>query len=200
MDGENNVITVSEKAKAGARGGTGAKTLPLGAIRRFSRENKGSVAIEFGVMAIPFVALIFAILETCLSFATQQLLANASDRISRDVRTGRLQAAQLSGNQLHNLICDRIALMTPSGCPDLLVDLNTYATFAAVPKKIPWRADGDIDSSRFTINPGGASTINQLRVFYKWPVMTDFLRSYMSNLPGGKTLLLAGATWRNEPF
>lgn len=176
------------------------RALPLGLARRFSRERKGSVAIEFGILAIPFIALIFAILESCLSFATQQLIANAADRISRDVRTGRLRVADLSGQKLHNLVCDRIRLMAPAGCPDLLIDLNNYASFADVPVRVPFTGGGDINTTGFTINPGGPSTVNHLRVYYRWPVMTDFMRQSMSNMPGGKTLLLSSATWRNEPF
>ena len=174
--------------------------LPLGLIRRFSRERKGSVAIEFSILAMPFIALIFAILESCVSFATQQLIANSADRVSRDVRTGRLKVADLSGTKLHKLICDNILLMAPANCPDLIVDLNNYSTFALVPKKVPLKADGDINQTGFTVNPGGPSTINHLRVYYRWPVMTDFMRSRMSNMPGGKTLLMSSATWRNEPF
>ena len=151
-------------------------------------------------MAIPFLTLIFAILESCLSFGTQQLMANAADRISRDVRTGRLKAASLSGNKLHELMCDGISLMAPDGCPDMTVDLNTYTSFANVPKSIPFNAAGDINTNGFTVNPGGPSTINHMRVYYRWPIWTDFLRQSMSNMPGNKTLLLTSATWRNEPF
>jgi Flp pilus assembly protein TadG len=172
----------------------------LGLIRRLARERKGTVAVEFSILIMPFVALLFAILESTLSFTTQQLLTNAVDRVAREVRTGRIKGPALTGGKLHANICSRIALMAPDGCPDLLVDLNNYPTFAAVPKTIPWTPGGDINSGGFTVNPGGPQSINQLRVFYRWPVMTDFLRASMSNLPGGKTLLLSSATWRNEPF
>lgn len=39
-----------------------------------------------------------------------------------------------------------------------------------------------------------------LRVFYKWPVITDFLAKSMANLNGGRTLHFASVTWQNEPF
>jgi Flp pilus assembly protein TadG len=172
----------------------------LGLMRRFSRERRGSVAIEFGILALPFMALIFAILEASLSFSTQQLLSNAVDRVSRDVRTGRLRDAQVSGAQLHTLICGRIQLVVARSCPDLIVDLQSYNTFAAVPKAIPMTPGGDLNTAGFRVAPGGPATINQLRAFYRWPVITDMLRASMSSLPGGKTLLGATATWRNEPF
>ena len=39
-----------------------------------------------------------------------------------------------------------------------------------------------------------------LRVFYPWPVMTDFMSKWMSDIKGGKTLHFASVTWQNEPF
>lgn len=177
-----------------------AKQRSLGLLRRFSRDTKGSTAVEFSIIAMPFFALIFAILESCISFATQQFIANSADRVSREVRTGRLKAADLTGTKLHELVCSQIALMAPDGCPDLVLDMNNYATFAAVPTAVPFDGSGDINTTGFVVNPGGPSTINHLRIYYRWPIMTDFLRAYMSNLPGGKTLLLTSATWRNEPF
>jgi Flp pilus assembly protein TadG len=173
---------------------------PLGVIRRFARERRGSAAIEFGILALPFISLTFAILEASLSFSTQQMLHNAVDRVGRDVRTGRLRASDLAGAGLRNLVCARISLVVARGCPDLAVDLQSYPTFAAVPKAIPMTAGGDLNTSGFRVAPGGPSTINQLRIFYRWPVITDMLRASMSSLPGGKTLLASTATWRNEPF
>ena len=195
------IVAQTKTASFEAQGiNAGSKSRPLGLARRFGRSKDGSTAIEFGIMAMPFIALIFAIFESCMSFATQQLIANAVDRVSREVRTGRVKVADLSGAQLHTLICGRISLMAPDGCPDLVVDLNNYPTFADVPKRVPFAGNGDINTSGFTVNPGGPSTINHMRVYYRWPVMADFMRSRMSNLPGNKTLLMSSATWRNEPF
>jgi hypothetical protein len=39
-----------------------------------------------------------------------------------------------------------------------------------------------------------------LRVFYKWPVITDFMSRWMANLNDGRTLHFATVTWQNEPF
>jgi Flp pilus assembly protein TadG len=171
---------------------------PLGLVRRFGRERKGSTAIEFALLAMPFFAIMFAILETSLSFATQQLLANATDRISRDVRTGNLKVADLSGTKLKDRVCGYIALMAPDNCPGLSVDIKNYKEFADVPTAVPWGGAGTINQTGFAVTPGGPGTINHLRVFYLFPVFTDFVRAYSGS--GGKTLLLATATWRNEPF
>jgi Flp pilus assembly protein TadG len=87
------------------------------------------------------------------------------------------------------------------GCPDLVVDLREFPTFAAAAAvKIKLTSDKDIDTTGFAVTPGKSMTKNMLRVFYKWPVITDFMRKAMSNLKDNKTLHFATVTWQNEPF
>jgi len=168
---------------------------------RFGRDRRGSVAIEFGVLAIPFSLLVFAILESCISFAGQQLLANATDNVARQLRTGQLKAGDVTEASLKTRICSDISILVASGCPELVVDLREFPTFqAAAAVRITLTADRDIDTTGFAVTPGPSMSKNMLRVFYRWPVITDFMRKSMSNLKGGKTLHFATATWQNEPF
>ncbi|MGD9812636.1 MAG: TadE/TadG family type IV pilus assembly protein [Sphingobium sp.] len=168
---------------------------------RLGRDRSGATAIEFTALAIPFSLLIFAILESCLSFAGQEVMANATDDIARQLRTGQIKAADLNETKLKKLICDRLEIMVAENCPGLSVDLKSYATFAAAAAvRIKLTADKDIDTTGFSVTPGPSMSKNMLRVFYRWPVITDFMRKSMSNLKGGKTLHFATATWQNEPF
>jgi len=167
---------------------------------RFVRNRDGATAMEFTLLAIPFSLLVFAILESCISFAGQQVLSNAADDIARKLRTGTIKAGDLNEAKLKDLVCDQLEIIVTTGCPGLLVDLRQYASFADAAKvKIKITAN-DIDTTGFDVKPGPSMSKNMLRVFYKWPVMTDFMRSSMSNLEGGKTLHFAAVTWQNEPF
>lgn len=169
-------------------------------LTRFSSDNRGSVAIEFSLLAIPFFLLVFAIFESCIAFAGQQLVANTTDEISRQIRTGRLTAADLATKSLSDRICEGINLVVADDCPDLVVDLNTYAKYSDVPTTLPLKTDGDIDNSGFKSVVGGASAIQSLRVFYRWPIYTDVMKARMSSMPGQKTLVYASMTWKNEAF
>ena len=102
-----------------------------GCFRRFGRDREGSTAIEFTLLAIPFSLLVFAILESCISFAAQEVLANATDDVARQLRTGQLRAADVTETSLKKLICDRLEIVVAKGCPDLFVDLQEFPTFAA---------------------------------------------------------------------
>ncbi len=173
----------------------------LSLFGRFGRDRDGAAAIEFAALAIPFALLVFAILESCISFAAQQVLANATDDIARQLRTGQVKAADVTETSLKEMVCERIDIIVSSSCPGLEVDLREFDTFAeAAAVKITIGSDGDIDTSDFDVDPGPSMTKNMLRVFYRWPVMTDFMRKSMSNLKDNKTLHFATATWQNEPF
>ncbi|TKT74952.1 TadE/TadG family type IV pilus assembly protein [Aquamicrobium sp. LC103] len=170
-------------------------------LDRFRRDRKGSVAIEFAALAIPFSLLVFAILESCISFAAQQTMSNVTDDVARQFRTGQLKAADMTETRLRDIICGRLEIMVSQGCPGLEIDLRTYDTFAdAARQRIAFTSARDIDTEDFRVEPGQSMSKNMLRVFYRWPVMTDFLRKSMSNLKDGKTLLFATVTWQNEPF
>ncbi len=171
------------------------------ALSRFRKNRDGVVAIEFAALAIPFSLLVFAILESCISFAAQQVMANATEDIARQLRTGQILAADMNETELKQLICDDLEIIVSSGCPELEVDLKEYASFAAAAAvKTKITSDNDIDTTGFAVTPGKSGTKNMLRVFYRWPVMTDLMRKSMSNLKDGKTLLFATVTWQNEPF
>lgn len=169
--------------------------------RRFVRNRDGATVIEFALLAIPFSLLLFAILESCISFAAQQVLANTADDVARQIRTGQVKAADVNETKLKTMICDQLSVIVASGCPGLVVDLRQYATFAdAAKEKVKYTAGGDLDTTGFAVSPGPSMSKNMLRVFYKWPVITDFMRASMSNLKGGNILHFATVTWQNEPF
>jgi Flp pilus assembly protein TadG len=167
---------------------------------RFLRDRSGS-ALEFAALALPFSFLVFAILEACVSFAGQELMADAADEVARKLRTGQIKAAELDEAKLKELICGRLDIIVAKDCPGLVVDLREYATFAAAAAvKIKLTSGKELDTTGFAVSPGSSQSKNMLRVFYKWPVMTDFMRKSMSNLADGKTLHFASVTWQNEKF
>ena len=172
----------------------------------FFSDRRGSTAIEFAMLAIPFALLVFAILESCISFAGQEVMANITDDVARQLRTGQLQKNNVTEASIKQLICSRLQIMVAQNCPGLLVDLREYSSFADAATAGFRIADNQIvltqggSDMTFTVSPGLAESINMLRVFYKWPVMTDLLAKQMQNFTDGTTLHFASVTWQNEPF
>jgi Flp pilus assembly protein TadG len=169
-------------------------------LRRFAKDERGSTAIEFVLLIFPFTLMMFAVIETGLSFAAQQVMSNATDDVARNLRVGNILPADVSESAIKTLVCNEISFLVPANCPGLVVDLQTYASYSQVPLTIPKLPNGDLNTSGFQVNPGGTGSKNQMRVFYRWPVYLDFTRKYLSDLPGGKTLIYTTLTWQNEPY
>jgi Flp pilus assembly protein TadG len=176
-------------------------------FRHFIRDRRGATALEFALLALPFALLVFAILESCISFAGQEVMANITDDVARQLRTGQLRPADVAGTKLTTLICGKLEIIVSTDCPQqLLVDLRQYSTFADAALASFQIQNGDVvlmqgtSSQTFANSPGPAESRNMLRVFYKWPVMTDLMAKSMANLSGGRTLHFASVTWQNEPF
>lgn len=83
------------------------------------------------MLAVPFALLIFAILESCISFAGQEVMANITDDVARQLRTGQVRQADVTEATLKTMICSRLKVMVAKDCPGLEVDLREYPTFAA---------------------------------------------------------------------
>jgi Flp pilus assembly protein TadG len=169
-------------------------------LARFRRNKRGSVAVEFSMLILPFTLLMFAVIETSVSFAAQQLMSNVTDDLARSMRTGKIKPVSVSPAIMRNSICDGISLLVPSGCPELVYDLRTYADYDQIPLRITYLANGDIDTTGFKTELGTQGAIQGLRVYYRWPIMTDFMRGKLSTLPDGKTLLYSAMYWKNEPY
>ena len=98
---------------------TGRRARTLGDCCRASSATGAAARIEFAALALPFSFLVFAILESCISFAGQQVMANATDDIARRLRTGQIRAADVNEAKLKKMICDQLEIMVAKDCPGL---------------------------------------------------------------------------------
>jgi Flp pilus assembly protein TadG len=170
---------------------------PTPALRGFAASEGGATAVEFAIVAAPFFALVFAILETALIFFSQQTLETAVANAAREVRVGIAQQNGYSDDQFKDRICQQVVSLLK--CEDLMIDVRTYSTFDGIPLGAPaFDPDGNVDDAGFTYQPGGGSDIVTVRAFYQWPTFAQFLG--LGNMPNGKHLLSAASAFRNEPF
>ena len=167
-------------------------------LRRFRRDETGATAVEFGLVAVPFVALMFAILETALVFFAGQTLETAVSNAARLIRTGQAQQQGFDANKFKEQICMQV--MALFNCDaDLVFDVRTYQTFDSINLSKPVDANGNL-LTNFTYQPGKGGEIVVVRAFYEWPVFVKLLGLNLTNMTNGTHLLAATAAFRNEPF
>lgn len=181
-------------------------------LSRFRGSRDGTAAIEFALLAFPFFLLIFATIEAFIAFAGEQLLENAVDTMGRQVRTGQIK--NLSEAEFRALFCAEISLMITCAAEEdpndqkLYLDVREFASFSDIPNYIP-KVDSeqfsDLDPSSFDYNPGGPKSINIVRAYYRWEVMTDLVRPFITTIrKQGEMprdyLMVATAAFRNENY
>lgn len=184
------------KAQTGRRD-AGTVRSASATIGLFRRDRRGVAAIEFAMLALPFFATIFAILETSLVFVGELTLDQSVDRVARKIRTGELTKAEPSVEDFRKDICSGVSFLMD--CDKLMIDLKVYDQFSDLPPPSPILS-GDVNTADFGYELGGPEEITALRVYYKWPIHTDIMRRYLSSMNDGSHLLFSMAAFRTEPF
>ncbi|MGB6085644.1 TadE/TadG family type IV pilus assembly protein [Parvibaculum sp.] len=170
---------------------------PRGHVRCFRRSQGGSVAVEFGLLAIPFFALLFALIENSVIYFSTANLDNVVADAGRLIRTGQAQSSGMTEGEFKDLICKEMVLI--SNCKSKLhVDVRKYSNFGNVQPPALVDKDGKLVTNT-VFQPGAAGEIVLVRAYFSWGVMTPSFIG-LSNLEGGGRLIAASAAFRNEPF
>jgi hypothetical protein len=166
-------------------------------LTRFGRNSDGATAVEFALVAAPFIGLMFAILETALVFFAQQFMETEVANAARLIRIGQAQQQGFNASQFRTQVCARLdMLFNCSG--GLSLDVRKFPTFGDIDLSSPIDGDGNLVADDFTYDAGHGSDIVVVRAYYPYPVYVSFLG--LDNMANGKHLLAAVAAFRNEPF
>lgn len=162
---------------------------------RFRRDCSGASAVEFAIVAFPFIVLLLGLLEVALISVGSFILDSATEQAARLIRTG--QASSFNAAQFRQAVCDR--LTTPIDCSEnLKIDVQKFSNFSSIELTQPVDDDGNVISD-FGFNPGGTGEVVVVRVFYEWPLIGK-VPGGIGNLENGNYMMISTAAFRNEPF
>lgn len=166
------------------------------ALSRFLRAKGGASAVEFGLVALPFFAIIFAALQMAILLMAQEELETAVEKAGRLVLTGRAPSTQAA---FAADVCGYLPALF--NCSNLMVNMQTADSFSDASPAAPtltYGSNGQV-SNTWAYQPGSAGEIVVLQVMYQWPVFGSLLGFNLSNLPSGNHLLMATSVFKNEP-
>lgn len=168
------------------------------ALRRFGRTEDGATALEFGLVAVPFFALLFALIEVGLVFFANFTLENAVESAARLIRTGQAQTQGFDEEKFKEAVCGKIVALF--NCANgLKIDVRKFDEFASITLPAPLDDDGKLKDN-FTYQMGGGEDIVVVRAFYEWDLVAKFPGTGLGNMGNGNRLLAATAAFRNEPY
>jgi len=171
--------------------------------RRFVRRQDGSTAVEFALIAAPFLGLILGTMETALVFFADQTLETMVQKGARLVMTGQAQNnGWADAATFKSQFCPAGQSSGVFSCDKVYVNVQSYGNFAAVSSVPPApTTNGALDANKQVYNPGTSCNIVIVQLYYQWPIvftMAGF--SNLVNFSNNTRLLTATAAFRNEPF
>jgi Flp pilus assembly protein TadG len=188
---------------------TASATGPGGHRRRgFLADEHAATAVEFALVAAPFLALIVAIIQTFLVIFASQLLETVVTQSSRQILTGQAQTAGTTQIGFAAQVCNQVRILF--NCNNLMIDVETYSSFSATnigsafPQTnstlpaLTFNAQGQVTNT-WQYSPGSTGSVVVVRVMYQWPVFGGPLGFNLANLPNGNRLIMAAAAFQNEP-
>jgi Flp pilus assembly protein TadG len=163
-------------------------------------DERGAALLEFALVGSIFLALLFGSLQIALIFFAQQSLETAAEATSRQIMTGQVQNGNMTAAQFKTAACNN--LPTFFNCANLLIDVQTAASFSAASTTMPtltYDANGN-PTNTWSYNVGGAGSIVVMRLMYVWPVLPGPLNFNLANQGSNKRMLMATSVFKSEPY
>lgn len=182
----------------------------VGLARSFRANAAGAAAVEFSLVAIPFISLLAAILQNGLVVWAGQNLDDSLQKATRVIYTGSFQTAnsgQTNSTTLLSKLKEKMCgtssakIVTAFDCNNLKLDVTTSSTFAAAAVPVAlntatktWATNF---GTRYTCAAPGSIVVVTAAV--KYPVAFSFLNVGVPTFSDGSRLIQATAVFRTEP-
>lgn len=168
----------------------------LAARLRF--DANGAVALEFAMIAIPFFALLFIVLNSAFMMFCNAVVQGAVATAARQIQTGQFQntdtncppTSNSALTQFESSVCAGTMGQLP--CGNIIYDVRTFASFSAISLPAPG------GSTQYCFNTGGTGAIVAVRVIYNWPTLVQPLTALLG-APNSTQIQYTIIT-KNEPF
>jgi Flp pilus assembly protein TadG len=191
---------------AGCNRRTRAPALSLS--RRWHKDESGATAVEFGLVALPFLMLLFGIISVCLYFFTNFTLENAVWQTSRALRTGQVQQAKgaysaaSTPEDKKNAFKLAMCAIAPTflDCNKVVVIVQSNASFGGIVEPKCATNGVMVDQTAATFETGNASSVILVTVCYPWDFGGKLPFIKIGNLTNGAVLLQASVAFRTEPY
>jgi len=173
-------------------------------FRRFAKDRRGTTAIEFGLIALPFFMLAFGIMGSGLHFFTDNALQHAVENASRKLRTGQAQKAGMTVEQFKQEICNDAGQIIECG-PKLQVHVQKGSNWSDITPRScidggGLASSGGNPTDNIEDSSGGAGEVVLVTACYEWELAQHLAFMGYGNMPNGSALIQAAATFRTEPY
>lgn len=173
---------------------------------RWLRDNRGAAAVEFAIIALPFLLLVLGIIGISLYFFTSNALEHGVEAAARQIRTGQAQKNELTVGDFRKLVCDEAG--TYIDCGKVRVLIQHASNWSGVSPAPCLDSQGNLVSSTGSAEDdvvdysGEASEVVLVTLCYPWDLaeMFSFLRLGSGANGSGPAIVQAATAFRTEPY
>lgn len=164
------------------------------------RDNSGTTAIEFAMVGIPFLMLLFGIISVGLFFFTTFTLENAVEEAARLIRTGQAQESGMTAAQFKDEVCNRAPRFVDCA-GKLRLNVQKFTGFGSITTPSCTDSGGNlVDAASTSYQTGSSGDIVLVTVCYEWELGGKIPYLSISNMGNGSTLIQAATTFKTEPY
>lgn len=164
-------------------------------LKRWRASRDGVTAIEFALLAGPFILLVMGIIELALMNTSAFILQGAVSDAARLIRTGQVQQSGADPEQMFADELCRAGLFLE--CDQIQYTVETLTAFADADA-------GQVDENGTLLNPqfdpGGSREVVLIRAVYLYPFLTPLIGEFFSDYPGNTRLLMSTIVLETEPY
>jgi len=167
-------------------------------FKKWVKKEEGATAVEFALVAFPFIYLLVGTIELSIMFAATSTLDAATNDAARLIRTGQVQQTNGDPQQLfEDTLCAKASVFIPcSAIQYEVVTMSGFSDFASFPAGFD--DDGNLISQGF--NPGAVDDVILIRAAYRYPLMTPLFGHAFSDGPNNTKLMLTTVVLETEPY
>lgn len=178
-------------------------------LRRWRADQSGFTAVEFAMVAMPFVMLLFGTLSVCLFYFTTFTIENAVWQASRGVRTGQFQqgvgayATAPTAEDRKKAFKAALCAKSPGyvDCSKFVVFVQSNSGGFGSITQPACATDGTMtEQSKAEFDAGGASSVVLITACYPWSFGGRLPFMPLNTLNDGSLLIQASVAFRTEPF
>jgi Flp pilus assembly protein TadG len=171
-----------------------------------ARDESGSAAIEFGLVAMPFLLFVLGLIGIGLYFLANHSLQYGAEAAARKIRTGEAERGKITVGQFRQLVCDEAGAFIDCGKLRVMVEHGTtwsqVSPDACLDKNNVMTSSTGSPSEQLTKYSGSASEVVLVTLCYKWDLASyfEFLKLGSGAGGSGPAILQAATAFKSEPY
>jgi Flp pilus assembly protein TadG len=177
--------------------------LPRGSAWRGLRSDRtAGAALEFAVVALPFITFLVFLLEIGYDFFAQVALDYGVQTAARQIQVGNAQGANTVALFKTDYLCPALSGLLPCSSVTVNVTPITSDYYSSVSATLPVNSSGTFSTSAFTYCPGSPNQLMLVQAYYLSPsLVAAVVPSMAASTAGGlERVTVSSMAFINENF